>query len=263
MASVLSMLPVYCNPMLTGWDSAGNYDEPSPISDCYRTMDEDRHYCKGESIVPSLDNFIPECRGIAEGNVHFAVKENPEIDPEIVMCEIKDNVTRNQDVIRLDDDNADDDDVIILDEEENISSVHDVIKLVEEENYDHAVVRLDEIIGFDDCGILQPPGIDNTPMEEKPSLDYAELTKASQIPFAQLPRMYHQRPNTKIEPNAVSHESYRDRNFPLIINKYVTVPSRFKGRKSVHIRQFYIRNGHRTEKSIALTPSEWRELIRG
>ena len=89
-------------------------------------------------------------------------------------------------------------------------------------------------------------------MDEKPTLDYAELTKAAQIPFAHLPRMYHQRPKTIFEPNAVGHESYRDRNYPLNINKYVTVPSRFKGRKSVHIRQFYIRNGHRAETSIAL-----------
>ena len=133
------------------------------------------------------------------------------------------------------------------------------------ENCENLVIDEDAIAtksveGVDDSGCLQPPGVDSTPLEQKPSLN--GLDNAPRRPFANLPRFY-QRPRTLFERKPKnSTKGDWEKCFHMGNEKYVTV-SHFKGRKSVHVRQFYMDNNSTrrpTSKGLVLTPDEWNNL---
>ena len=128
--------------------------------------------------------------------------------------------------------------------------------------------------GVDDSRNLQPPGTDSTPMNQRPPLH--SLDNAPSRPFTHLPRFY-QRPRTLFEMRLkknIAEKPYKPNNadqksdweiFHHIDNeKYVTV-SKFKGRKSIHIRQWYMNKNNKScpsQKGIVLTPVEWENLTK-
>ena len=110
----------------------------------------------------------------------------------------------------------------------------------------------------DDGACLQPPGTVSTPFGEKP-VGLQDICAAPRKPIAHLPRIY-QRPKTLFDKTDTDWE----RVFPVGQEKYVTV-SKFRGRKSVHVRQFYMDKYNRvrpTQKGIVLTPQEWNNLTK-
>ena len=116
--------------------------------------------------------------------------------------------------------------------------------------------------GVDDSGNLQPPGTDSTPMNQKPPLH--SLDNAPRRPFAHLPRL-NQWPRTLFEKKTMNTQNGDWEMFYHIGNeKYVTV-SKFKGRKSVHIRQWYMNKNNEScpsQKGLVLTPVEWENLTK-
>lgn len=125
--------------------------------------------------------------------------------------------------------------------------------------------------GVDDCGHLQPPGTNSTPADQKPPL--SGLDNAPRRPFTHLPRFY-QRPRTLFEQqtnkkqakksfkNNACQTSDWEIHHHIGSEKYLTV-SKFKGRKSVHIRQWYMDKTNKsrpTQKGLVLTPEEWNSL---
>ena len=127
--------------------------------------------------------------------------------------------------------------------------------------------------GVDDSGHLQPPGTDSTPVDQKPAL--SGLDNAPRRPFAHLPRIY-QRPRTLFENRASQTKNHAKNSFKdnakqsadwemhhhIGNEKYVTV-SKFKGKKSVHVRQWYMDKTNQsqpTKKGLVLTTDEWKQL---
>ena len=125
---------------------------------------------------------------------------------------------------------------------------------------DEDVVTNESVEGVDDSGCLQPPGVDSTPLEQKPPL--TGLDNAPRRPFTHLPRLY-QRPRTLFEKKTRNTQNGDwEKCYHIGNEKYLTV-SQFRGRKSVHVRQFYMdKNSTRrpTYKGLVLTPDEWSNL---
>lgn len=110
--------------------------------------------------------------------------------------------------------------------------------------------------GFDDCGFLQPPGTEKTPVGSNPPIDN-DLAKAPRKPFDHLFRTI-QRPKTLFK----KREVRPFKHFHSGNDKHVTV-SRIKDRKYVDIHQFYLdshNNGRPTQKGLVLNPAEWHKL---
>ena len=112
--------------------------------------------------------------------------------------------------------------------------------------------------GVDDCGCLQPPGTDSTPTDQKPPLT-SVLGDAPRKPFAHFPWIY-QRPKRLFEKKTT--DSDWEKVYNMGYDKSVSV-TQFRGRKSVHIRQFYNNKYNRsppTQTRLELNPDEWNNL---
>lgn len=213
---------------VTSVDSAGNYDEPARSTD--------------HEMTASSESYIDFMKSQNYWNLddpRVEITLDNYIEQNLAECRRQADEKKNAESK--------------TEEKESEVTVERDLVIVEEKESGHVI----------ESGILQPPGLDSTPMTQKPPMGTA-LNNAPRKPFAHLPRIY-QRPKTLFEKKNNSNNPQStdwETAYHIGNDKYVTA-CQFRGRKSVHIRQFYTDKNNKsrpTKQGLVLSPLEWRKL---